>query len=474
MAGSRSTASELAPAAEPRRAGRAHLGGRTVPFALLGATALSLEVELAEPLADAPALERVELDLERGPVRLGRCRFVPEGGAHRGARGVLVPVADTCDCRRLVEDGNYVELRNFFHNVSIVVAQREKIRPEFKEYCANLVYDLAVYKRLFDEQDALISAEAPAVARIAREALIAAEGPAFFAFLDQKLRELEDLVQGFTKEEHERHGFYLRRQIWPYILSSAFLRRTNLRPRGYAGDAETMCLLYENAFVGASVFDQVLHKHQMEAGAAQAVRNRRAIIAAGMREVQARFPNLPAHGLAFLSLACGPAWELQDIYRTPEDFQRLRCTLLDQDPHALTLAQEVIARIEREQGGRIEASFLNESVRTMIRTRDMAQKFGRYHFIYSMGLFDYLTPPVAKAVLAKVFELLAPGGTIIVGNYHARSTTRVYMDYWVDWPLYYRTEESFRELADGLPVASLRITEDATRCQMFLHVERGA
>jgi extracellular factor (EF) 3-hydroxypalmitic acid methyl ester biosynthesis protein len=152
----------------------------------------------------------------------------------------------------------------------------------------------------------------------------------------------------------------------------------------------------------------------------------------------------------------------------------MRCTLLDQDPHALTLAQEVIARIERERGGRIQASFLNDSVRTMIRSRDMAQRFGRFHYIYSMGLFDYLTPPVAKAVLAKVYDLLAPGGTIVVGNYHARSTTRVYMDYWVDWPLYYRTEESFGELAEGLPARSVRITEDATRCQMFLHVERGA
>ncbi|HET8541314.1 MAG TPA: class I SAM-dependent methyltransferase [Anaeromyxobacter sp.] len=444
-----------------------------IPLAVTGATPLSIEVELEDRLADAAVVEGVELALERGPVRLGRCRFVADGGAARDTVGRLVPLDDACDCRRLVEDGNYVELRNFFHNVSIVVAQREKIRPDFKEYCANLVYDLAVYKRLFDEQDAIIAAEPPGVAEAARDALIASEGRGFFAFLDAKLHELEDLVRGFTKEEHERHGFYLRRQIWPYILSSAFLKRTNLRPRGYAGDAETMCLLYENGYAGATVFEKLLHKHQMEADAAKAVRNRRAIIASGLREVAARFPATPPHGFAFMSLASGPAWELRDVYLQPEDFQRFRCTLLDQDPHALALAQELIAKVERERGGRIAATFLSESVRTMIRTRDMAQRFGRFQYIYSMGLFDYLTPPVAKAVLARVFELLVPGGTIVVGNYHARSTTRVYMDYWVDWPLYYRTEDTLRELADGLPARSVRITEDATRCQMFLHVERG-
>jgi extracellular factor (EF) 3-hydroxypalmitic acid methyl ester biosynthesis protein len=476
MAGSRSTASELVPAApEPRRTGRAHHGGRTLPFALISATRLSLEIALDDGalLADGATVEQVELELDRGAVRLGRCRFVASAGAGDGS-GRLVPLDDACDCQVLLEEGRYVELRNIVQSASLVIAQRDRVRPEFREYCSKLVYDLAVYKRLLDQQDAIIDAEPPAVARVAREALVLSEKEVFFAFLDGKLRELEDLVRGYSKEDHERHAFYLRRQIWPYILSSAFLRRTNLRPRGYAGDAETMCLLYENAFVGETAFEQLLHKHPVETHAAQAVRNRRRLVPSVLREVLARFPGLPGNGFAVLSLAAGPAWELQDIFFAPEDFQQLRVTLLDQDSRALDLARDAIGRIERERGGRIAASYLNDSVRTMLRTRDLAQRLGQFHFIYSMGLFDYLTAPVARAVLAKSFELLVPGGTLVVGNYHARSRTRVYMDYWMDWPLYYRTEASLRELADGLPAVRVQITEDDTGCQMFLHLERGA
>ena len=90
----------------------------------------------------------------------------------------------------------------------------------------------------------------------------------FLDFLDRKVGEMNELIRGFTQEEHERHGFYLRRQIWPYLMASAFLQRTNLKPRGYAGDAELMIMLYENAYIGTYVFNQLMHKHPVETRAA--------------------------------------------------------------------------------------------------------------------------------------------------------------------------------------------------------------
>jgi extracellular factor (EF) 3-hydroxypalmitic acid methyl ester biosynthesis protein len=260
--------------------------------------------------------------------------------------------------------------------------------------------------------------------------------------------------------------------VWPYILGSAFMRRTNLKPSGYAGDAELMKMLYENRYVGRYLFNQLLHKHPVETPAAQAVRNRRRRIPEVMREVLERFPRAGAHGFRLLSVACGPAWELQDLFLAAEDFERFHCTLLDQDTEALGLAREGIRRIEGMRGIRISADFLPESVRTMLRIRDLPARFGRHHFIYSMGLFDYLTTPVARAVLARLYELLLPGGTLLVGNYHVRNPTRTYMDYWMDWPLLYRTEESFLQLAADLPAAHRSISSDDTGCQMFLRLER--
>lgn len=478
MAGSRSTASELEPAAsEPRRTGRAEHGGRSVPLVATAASRLSLQVELGggARLPDGAALDAVELDLGPGkPVRLGRARFSTEGGGEREGAGRVVFLDDVYDCRALVVEGRYLDLRGYFQNLPLVVAQRERIRPEFKEYCANLAYDLSVYKRFFDEQDRIFSEEPADVASAARDALLRSEGRRFLAFLDEKIVELDAIVSGYTQEEHERHGFYLRRLLWPYLMAGEFLRRSNLKPRGYSGDAEMMLMAYENGYVGTYVFNKLMHKHGVETRAAEAVRSRRRLVPRVLAEVAARFPDLPPRGLQLLSLACGPASELHEIFRAPEDAERYAVALLDQDAFALDLARETVRRVEAERGARVSVRYVQDSVRTMIRARDLARSLGRHHFVYSMGLFDYLTTPVARAVLAKTWELVRPGGTLLVGNFHAHTPTRWHMAYWGDWSLCYRTEATFLALAEGLPGASAAVTFDETGCQMFLRVEKAA
>jgi extracellular factor (EF) 3-hydroxypalmitic acid methyl ester biosynthesis protein len=477
MAGSRSTASELAPAAEPRRIGRAEHGGRLIPLVATAATRLSLQVELqgGARLADGAVLEALEIEVGAGrTVRLGRSRFATEGGAERETSGRVVFLDDVYDCRSLVEDARFMDLRAYFQNVPLVVAQRERIRPEFKEHCSNLAYDLSVYKRFFDEQDRIIAEEPPDVAHAARDALLRTEGRRFLAFLDEKILELDRIVAEFTQEEHERHGFYLRRLIWPYLMAGEFLRRSNLKPRGYSGDAEMMLMAYDNAYLGTYVFNKLMHKHGVETRAAEAVRSRRRLVPGVLAEVVARFPDLPPHGFHFLSLAAGPASELHEIVRDPGDAERFAITLLDQDEFALDLARETVRRVEAERGARLSVRYVQDSVRTMVRTRDLGQTLGRQHFVYSMGLFDYLTTPVARVVLAKTWEVVRPGGTLLVGNFHAATPTRFHMAYWGDWSLCYRTEEGFLALADGLSYRSARIDFDDTGCQMFLRLEKDA
>jgi extracellular factor (EF) 3-hydroxypalmitic acid methyl ester biosynthesis protein len=405
-------------------------------------------------------------------VRLGRCRFVAEGGAARETCGRLVFLDDVYDCRSLVADGQLVDLRAFFQNLPLVLGQRERIRPEFRDWCADFAYDLSVYKRFFDDQDRIIAQEPADVARAAREALRRTEGRRFMSFLDGKVAELGRLVDGFTLQEHERHGFYLRRVLWPYLTAGEFLKRSNMKPRGYSGDAEMMLMAYENAYVGATVFDQLMHKHGVETAAAEAVRSRRRLIPRLLREVMARFPGIPARGFHVLSLACGPASELDEIVLDARDAERLDLTLLDQDVFALDLARDTVRRVEAARGVRLTVRYLEDSVRTMMRARDLGRTLGQHHFVYSMGLFDYLSTPVARAVLARTWEVVRPGGTLLVGNFHASTPTRYHMAYLGDWSLYYRTEESFRSLADGLDFASARVEFDETGCQMFLRMEK--
>ena len=107
----------------------------------------------------------------------------------------------------------------------------------------------------------------------------------------------------------------------------------------------------------------------------------------------------------------------------------------------------------------------------MFGKRSFEQDLGKFDFIYSMGLFDYLVPRVARAVLKKLYQLLNPGGEMLIGNFHISNNDRYFLEYWGDWQLIYRTEKELKELFDEDSSARVSVTFDRTGIQMFLHIQ---
>jgi extracellular factor (EF) 3-hydroxypalmitic acid methyl ester biosynthesis protein len=278
-------------------------------------------------------------------------------------------------------------------------------------------------------------------------------------------------VNGFNQEEHECHGYFFRRLLWNVIMSAPFMRRTNLKPRGYAGDYLMMKMLYLNQYEGDSTFSKLMHKHPVEHPAAEAVRNRRKLITQTLIQEQGRQTS-SGEKTRVLSVACGPAYEMLDILVSPEACDKYHFTLLDQDKSALDAASALVRELEQTFHKKIQVTFLNESVRTMLKGSDLVEKWGRFDFIYSMGLFDYLTPPVATGILGKLYQLLDKGGNLLVGNFHVSNPSRCYMEYWLDWVLFYRSEEDFLRLVPEKASRQAKVLFEETRVQMFLHVKK--
>jgi extracellular factor (EF) 3-hydroxypalmitic acid methyl ester biosynthesis protein len=108
----------------------------------------------------------------------------------------------------------------------------------------------------------------------------------------------------------------------------------------------------------------------------------------------------------------------------------------------------------------------------MLFPRKLKQNLGQFDFIYSMGLFDYLAAPVAKAVLKNLYQILKPGGKLVIGNFHVSSPSKLYLDYWCDWVLFYRTEEEFIDLSKDCASTNVSVFFENTGSQMFLHIEK--
>jgi len=423
------------------------------------------------PFIDGTEFSRLVIQINGEEFELGPCRLVSEPNID-GYDGRLIFVDDVYDLQRLFSDGRIVKLQNAFVNLPLLLSHKDKIKQSFKDYTSDLTYDLSVYKNLFDDLDAEYSKEPKDIQESIQRAIINTEGRKFMHFLDEKRHELEHVVADFSKEEHERHGFYFRRQLWNIIMCSPFMKRTNLKPRGYSGDSEMMRMIYLNDYEGESTFSTLMHKHPLEQSAAQAVRNRRKLIVQTLGNIQNNYPILPREKLKVLSVACGSAFEMKDILLSAEDCKKYHFTLLDQDRSALYEAATLVDQMEKYLGAKIEVDYLKASVRTMLAIRQLIKKWGQFDFIYSMGLFDYLTPPVATAVLGKLYQLLKPGGDMLIGNFHVSNPSRTYMEYWNDWVIYYRTGEEFVDLLRDAPSAETSISFEDTECQIFLHVKK--
>ena len=102
-----------------------------------------------------------------------------------------------------------------------------------------------------------------------------------------------------------------------------------------------------------------------------------------------------------------------------------------------------------------------------------------FDLIYSAGLYDYLREGGAARLTRNLFDLLKPGGSLIIGNFSLRNPLhlRFPMEYLYDWVLIHRDEKAMARLAGGIPDADMEemtLLEEPLGINYFLKiVKRG-
>jgi extracellular factor (EF) 3-hydroxypalmitic acid methyl ester biosynthesis protein len=404
-------------------------------------------------------------------VELGPCQIIPCSDLN-GWNGRLVFLREVYEIKSLLKNSKVVKLQSALNDLPLYIERKEKIKPFFKSFVADLKYDLQVFKTLFDDLDSKYGAEPEIIRESIQRAIIDTDGQRLMNFLDDKLEELESAIAGFNRQEHQCHGYYFRKQLWDFLMCCPLMARTNVKPRGYPGDSAMMRMIYANDYQGDSTFAKILHKHAVETPAAQSVRSRIKLISNVLDKACTRHGLLTNEKFKVFSVACGPALEMANIIRTTADCKKYHFVLMDQDPLALADASESIKDIENRLGENISADLVEGLVRAVLSSRKLKRKWGQFNFIYSLGPFDYLAPPVAKAVLSKLYEILKPGGEILIGNFHKSNPSRYHMEYWGDWVFFHRNKEDFNNILQDEFRAQSRIFFEDTGSQMFLHIKK--
>ena len=262
---------------------------------------------------------------------------------------------------------------------------------------------------------------------------------------------------------------YTENTITQTLVEGPGWARCYYKPAGYPGDFRIMNYGYERNPEGDSVREKFLHLLGMDA--AQSIYNRLGMLSTLLLDyATSKAADSQTH-LSVTSIGAGPARELREIAAKGAPGQRWAATLIDQDPEALefALADLRSARVNE----RVTARGLNISFREMLQPGEHSAQYATSDVIYSSGLFDYLSPLLAQRLLQRLYELVKPGGQIIIGHVNRATTGMIWaLEYATDWSLYFRDETQMNALTVNLPEAKSRLLQDPDGGVYFLVIDK--
>jgi CRP-like cAMP-binding protein/SAM-dependent methyltransferase len=233
-------------------------------------------------------------------------------------------------------------------------------------------------------------------------------------------------------------GSRLQNEMLPYVLTTETADRFYSKPRGYAGDYLAIHGIYRNEGGGTGRIGPLVDRMFLETPPSKAVRNRRALLAG---EIVNTVKGKPERPVKVLCMASGPATEVFDAFAVLEDKGRLKVTLMDIDLQALAFVDE----IRTKQKLHNQITLVNENLIALFLGRGNT-RVDPQDMIYSIGLIDYLNDKLVNRLLQYAYENLAPGGRVILGNFHPKNPAKEFMDHVLEWNLIHRTEEDMDRL----------------------------
>jgi extracellular factor (EF) 3-hydroxypalmitic acid methyl ester biosynthesis protein len=243
-----------------------------------------------------------------------------------------------------------------------------------------------------------------------------------------------------------------------------FTERAFSKPRGYAGDAVMMDFIYglgetARAACEATPLGRAIFQYMGTRPSAQAVRYRRRLLAGLIDQAAQR------GGARVLAIAAGHLREVE-LSTAVKSGAISEFVALDQDEDSLSEVDQ--------HYGRLGIRTLPGSVRQILSGKVTLRE---YDFVYAAGLFDYLSAPVAGALTQRMFDMVRPGGRMLIPNFRIGTRDRGYMESFMDWHLIYRNEKDMCGLVSVLPkrsVADFQIFDHDVDTVTYLMVSKAS
>lgn len=272
------------------------------------------------------------------------------------------------------------------------------------------------------------------------------------------------------KKRLEAMKEYTELVLTPEFNHGPVWHRSYFKPAGYPGDFEIMNYVYDWQREGADVYGQLMHRIGLDV--AECIGTRMHVVRKVLGDaVRAQKGDTPVR---VLSLGCGSAREVELYLKDPEAPQGpVRFTLIDQEANALAYAYEHAHPLTISMKPQAKVQAINVSFTDVLRGGAWLDDVGPQDLIYSVGLLDYLIDRRARSLAARLYERLAPGGMLIIGNMNETELSNLWpMEFITDWHLFYRTDKDMMGWTEGLAGARGWTETDPTGRVRLLFVRK--
>lgn len=224
--------------------------------------------------------------------------------------------------------------------------------------------------------------------------------------------------------QHPLHGV---------LMQDPLTARAFAQPHGYAGDASLLDMVYfpsKTGMTGVTPLGQQLYRYTSRTSLSRALKRRMNMIARLIDEVADK-----TRDARVLSVAGGHCREAEYSHAV-RDARLGQFVVLDHDVSSLET-------MERDYGikGVIPACL---SVLDLIKGKT---GLGQFDLIYSAGLYDYLDTRLARRLTRSLYDMLAPGGKLMLINIASDYREIGYLESYMNWSMIGRDRGEVLELA---------------------------
>jgi len=257
--------------------------------------------------------------------------------------------------------------------------------------------------------------------------------------LDLFFKNIWRTVENIVPEDYNVHLRYYWNMLGSYLVDSIEVGRfVHGKPLGYAGDFMLMNYFYDyiDKYLGESTYEKSIHFYGVNIPTGHSLLERKGFFKQRILDLLAK-----KDSVKILSVASGPARELTELVEEGKITKPLYFDCLDVEPETFTYINNTLGKIRPENKNNLHMRFIKADFLDLIKGKEIKDLFEKYDFIYSSGLFDYLTDQMARKLMCYLFGLLEADSSLVITNARKDDFHRAYYEMLGGWKLIRRDEK---------------------------------